>query len=622
VRHTHSFHSLILCALAVIALCAAQTFAQTTVIAYQGKLDFGGVPANGNYDFQFRLFDDVSGGAQQGSQEEQLNVTVTNGTYTVNLDFGATPFISSSGDRFLEVSFRATGSSTYSTLTPRQLVTTTPYSIHSLVANTAHGLDATCTSCVTSSQIQNVQGSQVTGNLAGSQISGTIPVTSVPAGSGNYIQNTTSPQPSSNFNIGGSGIVGGLLSGNIVNATTQYSIGTSRVLGYDGSNLSVGFNAGNANTTGIFNLSVGSSAGNANTTGSENNFFGFQAGHGNTTGAHNSFFGYTAGCNNTTGGTNSFFGNASGYSNTTGGGNAFFGESAGMSNTSGFNNAFFGSDAGFNNQTGANNSFFGRNAGMSNTTGIQNAFFGVDAGLGNTTGNFNASFGRFAGLGNTTGDSNAFFGDRADADSSNLHNATAIGANAQVSQNNSLVLGGINGINGATADTKVGIGTTAPADRLHVAGIIRVSALGAAGTTQLCRNASNQISFCSSSLRYKTDLRPFAGGMSIINRLQPISFTWKDGGMRDMGFGAEDVQKIEPLLVTYNAQGLVEGVKYDRVTVVLVNALKEHQQQIASQQAQIEGLKSIQAENDKLKAQLADILARLEQMERAQASRK
>ena len=78
--------------------------------------------------------------------------------------------------------------------------------------------------------------------------------------------------------------------------------------------------------------------------------------------------------------------------------------------------------------------------------------------------------------------------------------------------------------------------------------------------------------------------------------------------MRDLGFGAEDVQRIEPLLVTYNPQGMVEGVKYDRITAVLVNALKEHQQQLASQQSQIEELKSIQAENSKLRAQLAGIL--------------
>ena len=57
--------------------------------------------------------------------------------------------------------------------------------------------------------------------------------------------------------------------------------------------------------------------------------------------------------------------------------------------------------------------------------------------------------------------------------------------------------------------------------------------------------------------------------------------------MRDLGFGAEDVEQIDPLLVTYNKEGQVEGVKYDRINVVLVNAIKEQQQQINAQQKQI-----------------------------------
>jgi hypothetical protein len=55
----------------------------------------------------------------------------------------------------------------------------------------------------------------------------------VPSGSGNYIQNTASLQASSNFNISGNGTAAGTLSGNIINATTQYNTGSNRVLGAD-----------------------------------------------------------------------------------------------------------------------------------------------------------------------------------------------------------------------------------------------------------------------------------------------------------------------------------------------------------------------------------------------------
>jgi hypothetical protein len=140
----------------------------------------------------------------------------------------------------------------------------------------------------------------------------------------------------------------------------------------------------------------------------------------------------------------------------------------------------------------------------------------------------------------------------------------------------------------------VGIGTSAPNDRLEVNGILRVSSLGLTGVTPLCRNGANQISNCSSSLRYKINVAPFAAGLSLVSRLRPITFDWKDGGdggeIKDVGFGAEDVAKINPLFVNYNEKGEVEGVKYDRLSVVFVNALKEQQQIIERQQRQIDAL--------------------------------
>ena len=47
--------------------------------------------------------------------------------------------------------------------------------------------------------------------------------------------------------------------------------------------------------------------------------------------------------------------------------------------------------------------------------------------------------------------------------------------------------------------------------------------------------------------------------------------------MLDMGLVAEEVNAVEPLLTTTNTSGAVEGVKYDRVGVVLINAVKEQQ---------------------------------------------
>src|SRR5207247_5017581 len=90
----------------------------------------------------------------------------------------------------------------------------------------------------------------------------------------------------------------------------------------------------------------------------------------------------------------------------------------------------------------------------------------------------------------------------------------------------------------------------------------------------------NTVATCSSRLRYKEQIAPYHAGLELINRLRPISFAWKAGGRRDLGLGAEEVAKVEPLLVTHNDQGEIEGVKYAQLNVVLINAIKEQQAQI------------------------------------------
>ena len=251
---------------------------------------------------------------------------------------------------------------------------------------------------------------------------------------------------------------------------------------------------------------------------------------------------------------------------------------AGYQNT-GTGNSFFGVNAGNFNTTGGFNSFFGYAAGFNNTTGSPNAFFGDEAGFNNTTGRYNSFFGIFAGNDNTTGSNNTMLGMFSNVATGNLSYATAIGSFATVSTSDTIVLGKLAG----TYDSVV-----RPADTILIPGLLQLNTLGTEGGRSLCRNASNQIAACSSSLRYKTNIRSFTSGLSLVQRLHPIRFEWKAGGLKDVGFGAEDVAAVEPLLVTYNANGEVEGVKYDRISAVLVNAIKEQQTQIKAQQSQLQ----------------------------------
>ncbi|MBN2149619.1 MAG: tail fiber domain-containing protein [Anaerolineales bacterium] len=122
------------------------------------------------------------------------------------------------------------------------------------------------------------------------------------------------------------------------------------------------------------------------------------------------------------------------------------------------------------------------------------------------------------------------------------------------------------------------------ADRFSVSdtGVVYFGGVGTAGGTALCRNSSGQIAYCSSSARYKTNIAPLAMGLEVIAKLRPVTFDWKETGEADLGLVAEEVYEISPLLTTLNDEGQIEGVKYEQVSVVLVNAVQEQQAQIAT----------------------------------------
>jgi hypothetical protein len=99
-----------------------------TGFTYQGKLTDGGAPADGIYDFEFKLYDALSVGSQVGSTVSQGGVTVTDGLFTVQLDFGA---VFDGTALFLGIGVKLGGSGgAYTTLTPRQALTATPYAIY------------------------------------------------------------------------------------------------------------------------------------------------------------------------------------------------------------------------------------------------------------------------------------------------------------------------------------------------------------------------------------------------------------------------------------------------------------------------------------------------------------
>lgn len=376
---------------------------------------------------------------------------------------------------------------------------------------------------------------QVLGNLS---VNGTL-TANLPSGDGSYIQNRTTTQTgTTNFNISGDGTVGGTLNATTVDAAA-YRLGGERIL----------------RNTGTQNISVGVLAGSL---GVDSAFFGYNAGNGNlSTGTDNSFFGSDAGGVNSTGDANAFFGSDTGDSNTTGSSNSFFGRSAGSANSTANFNSFFGAQSG------------------QNATGGSNSFFGMLSGSGTTSGTGNVFVGKNAGDTNTSGDNNTIIGNQANVGSANLSNATAIGAGAVVSQSNTVVVG-------RGADNVIIPGS------LSTSGPLYLLAPGSGLGTAVCMGASTggTVGSCSSSLRYKENVQTYAAGLEVVRRLRPVTFDWKTTGLNDVGFAAEEVAAIEPLLATQK-NGQVEGVKYAQLTTVLVNAVNEQQATIETQAKQL-----------------------------------
>jgi trimeric autotransporter adhesin len=126
--------------LLAIAFCLP-AFAQGTAFTYQGRLNAGGNAANGLYDLQFTVFDSTNlPGTVVAGPLTNSATSVSNGLFTVTLNFGTGVF--NGADRWLQIAARSNGVAAFTTLTPRQALTPSPYAIFAGGASAA-GLTGT-----------------------------------------------------------------------------------------------------------------------------------------------------------------------------------------------------------------------------------------------------------------------------------------------------------------------------------------------------------------------------------------------------------------------------------------------------------------------------------------------
>lgn len=123
----------LLARLVLFGVLAAAAQGQTplgTAFTYQGRLTDSSLPAQGNYDFVFTLFDAETGGNAVGAPVGKLFVATDSGVFNVDLDFGADAF--DGNERWLQISVRPSGTASYVDLSPRQRISPTPYAIAGL----------------------------------------------------------------------------------------------------------------------------------------------------------------------------------------------------------------------------------------------------------------------------------------------------------------------------------------------------------------------------------------------------------------------------------------------------------------------------------------------------------
>ncbi|MGQ9621190.1 MAG: tail fiber domain-containing protein [Bacteroidales bacterium] len=146
-----------------------------------------------------------------------------------------------------------------------------------------------------------------------------------------------------------------------------------------------------------------------------------------------------------------------------------------------------------------------------------------------------------------------------------------------------------------------GLGTSVPSStyRLYVAG-----------------SAYSTGSWAGSDARYKIDIAPVETVLGGLLRLDPVTYLWNREAFPEMGFDdnrhlgliAQDVEKVFPELVSTDENGY-KAVAYDKLSVILIQGMKELQQLIESQQQENIGLKSelqsLREELEQIKAVLA-----------------
>ena len=240
-------------------------------------------------------------------------------------------------------------------------------------------------------------------------------------------------------------------------------------------------------------------------------------------------------------------------------------------------NTLIGESSGYYTTTGVRNTFVGRQAGRSNSVGSYNSGFGVDAlytcvsGQGNTaigraagrtiTGSFNTMLGYYTGS-NNKGSHNICIGNQAGSTSSET-SSYYLYIDSSRKGSDSLIYG-------------YTLGTTTNYIKIN-------------GNFYIKQNKIAQASSWSnySDINLKENIYPLTEDITRkIELLNPVNFNWKSNSEEDVGFIAQEMKVVFPLLV--NESNNILSVDYARLTTYLVKGMKEQNKKINNLEKELE----------------------------------
>ncbi len=150
----------------------------------------------------------------------------------------------------------------------------------------------------------------------------------------------------------------------------------------------------------------------------------------------------------------------------------------------------------------------------------------------------------------------------------------------------------------------VGVGITNPNYLFTVNGIAKANQLrwdnALTGGSDLCYSSGSGTYIatpCASLKEYKNNIRDITFGLDTLMKLRPVEYDWVEdkGGYHDIGFIAEEVEQINPVLAEY-ADGKLMSVRYRHMTALLAKSIQDLKTQkdkeLAGLQTEVEALRA------------------------------